>query len=37
MALRSVDFPEPFSPMKNVTGQENSNTSLFRKISRLNG
>jgi hypothetical protein len=37
IALIRVDFPEPFSPMKNVKGLENSSLSVFWITSRLKG
>jgi hypothetical protein len=37
MARNSVDFPDPFSPMKKVMGVSNSRCGVVRNISRLNG
>src|SRR6266851_10120885 len=37
IASRSVDFPEPFSPMKNVTAGWNSNRFRCRTAGMQNG
>ena len=37
MASSSVDFPQPFSPTKNVTGEENSTVSSDFMMGTLNG
>ena len=35
--LKRVDLPDPFSPTKKVTGEENSILGVLHKTSRLKG